>query len=88
MLAEVRPYSFIIPSPYLAVNNDNKTETDEWKLADEKKNDTDDDDDVHARKRIVLFIYLLIFICALALLLIRIYLSLTFLMVIFRTFQW
>lgn len=67
MLAEARPYSFIIPPPYLAVNNDDENE---WKLIDEKLNDTynennensDDNDDDAVQKRIVLFIYIYIFI--------------------------
>ena len=59
LLAEVRPYSFIIPPPYLAVNNDNEKETkNEWNIIDEKKNDTDDNDDDAATKRILLFVYM------------------------------
>jgi len=59
LLAEVRPYSFIIPPPYLAVNNDNETENNEWKIIDEEKNDTDDDT---IQKRIMLFIYLYLYV--------------------------
>jgi hypothetical protein len=66
LLAEVRPYSFIIPPPYLAVNNDDdEKEKNEWNIIDEKMNDTDDDDDDAVQKRIMLFIYISISICTL-----------------------
>lgn len=69
LLAEARPYSFIIPEPYLAVNNDDENE---WNLTDEKLNDTDD----AVQKRIVLFI---LSICkVVSLVYLFIYISFTF----------
>ncbi len=62
LLAEVRPYSFIIPPPYLVVDNDDEMDKDEWKIIDEKRNDTDDDDDDAVKKRIVLFICIYVYV--------------------------
>ncbi len=86
MLAEVRPYSFIIPPPYLApVDNDDEKEKNEWKIIDEEKNDTDDDDAV--QKRIMLFIYLFIYLYIRFPFFIYSYISFTFWWSIFRTFN-
>jgi hypothetical protein len=73
LLAEARPYSFIIPEPYLAVNNDDENE---WNLIDEKLNDTDDDDDA-VQKRIVLFILSICKVVSLVYLFIYIYIYLS-----------
>ena len=55
LLAENHSSSFVMPSSYLADNNDIEKEEAEWKIADMKKNDTDGNDSF--KKRIVLFTF-------------------------------
>jgi hypothetical protein len=46
----------------LVVDNDDEMDKDEWKIIDEKRNDTDDDDDDAVKKRIVLFICIYVYV--------------------------
>ena len=65
LLADVRPYVFIIPPPYLPASNASDNETYEWKIDDDddeqKLNDTDDDDD-SVKKRIVLLTHIYLYV--------------------------